>query len=500
MDEATLRTGMMLHILNEAIGDGAGMHKGQRKGVWAVFTKKRRITMIDCGRKWGKTEFCLYVLFRWAMFNQNGQYYYIAPFQKQAREILWRRAQAFLPQEHIAKINHSEMRITLTNGAFIKLDGADNFEAYRGITPDGLVYDEFKDHRSEFHAAMDPNLAVRDAQLLVVGTPPEEQEVPLDKNDDDDYEGKHPYDLMKEICQTDPDCDYFNMPSWVNPSISRDWLKWKKAQLIARGDEAEWYREYEAKRVSGGRDNIFPMFDRRHVVEHDILVDRISRDFTKLQWFCVADPGSSTCFGVLFGAHHPYSNDLYILDEIYERKLENTSTSKIIPKIRAIRDDLLSLNPALKYKKDLWNNVYDEAATWFYNEAAQSFSEFFFPTNKAQNKKDEGLSLIKDQLRLGKVFISNRCRFLTWEVVNYKRDPKTRKIPKENDHLIDCWRYMNAAAGITLKKLLPPEDQQSWRRFSTPQRDMEVIRREKGHEVVEVEADLADFDWVDYDD
>ena len=41
----------------------------------------------------------------------------------------------------------------------------------------------------------------------------------------------------------------------------------------------------------------------------------------------------------------------------------------------------------------------------------------------------------------GYLIISDRCEKLAWEMRNYAKDDKN-KIPKENDHLIDCLRYI----------------------------------------------------------
>jgi hypothetical protein len=101
-----------------------------------------------------------------------------------------------------------------------------------------------------------------------------------------------------------------------------------------------------------------------------------------------------------------------------------------------------------RYEQE-WLQGYDEAASWFAQEAAATYDEHFSPTCKAQNKKDNGLSLIKDQLLNGRVLISDRCDKLAWEVENYVKD-KNGRIPKVNDHLIDCWRYTNAALGFDL--------------------------------------------------
>jgi hypothetical protein len=434
-------------------------------------------------------------MFRWAL-TRVGSYYYIAPYQKQAKELLWanNRLPGFLPK-YVTKINNSEMRLTLTNGSFIKLDGADNFDSYRGVNPHGIAYDEFKDHKAEFHAAMAPNLATYKAPLVIVGTPPDETEIPSDEEMENE---RHPYDLMRDITSSNKDCAYFNYPTWVNPAIDRDWLKIERSILFARGDEAEWYREYEAKRVSGGRDNIFPMFDKKHCLAHEELMELVYKDAHRMRWLCIADPGSSTCFAVLFMAVHPYQKKIYILDELYVKRLEETSTSQMIPRIRGKIQDIFSLWPTFRYK-DKFEFYYDEAAAWFAAEAIASFDMPWTPTSKAQNKKEEGLSLIKDQLVRSQVLISKRCKYLTWEAANYKRDPKTKKIPKKNDHLLDCWRYGNAAAGFSLVKEHAPEDRDAWRRFSSIERDARIIGIEDSPEITQVDPSALDPVILDYD-
>src|SRR5690606_29797458 len=175
--------------------------------------------------------------------------YYIAPFMKQAREIIWasRRLQAFGPKEYLAgEPNNTEMRVNFLNGSFIKVDGSENYEAYRGITPDIIIYDEFKDFRPEFHVAMEPNLASKQAPLVIAGTPPE-------------VEGQ--YTVIADQIKDDPDGAWFNWPTWANPHIAKEWLRKKRTQLYARGEGTIWEREYAAKRVYGGPNSIFPMFD-----------------------------------------------------------------------------------------------------------------------------------------------------------------------------------------------------------------------------------------------
>jgi hypothetical protein len=51
------------------------------------------------------------------------------------------------------------------------------------------------------------------------------------------------------------------------------------------------------------------------------------------------------------------------------------------------------------------------------------------------------------------VNISDRCVHLANEVEKYSLDDKGN-IPKINDHLIDCWRYLNGAAHYNMHEIL----------------------------------------------
>jgi len=403
----------------------------------AIFYAGKSKIFLECGRKWGKSEILAYILWRFALTKPGAACYYIGPYQKQMKEIIWanKRLQGFGPQGYLdGPPNDTEMRLKFKNGSFIKVDGSDNYEAYRGITPDIMIYDEFKDFRPEFHIAMDPNLAPKKAPLVIAGTAPKGG-------------SKSQYFVMADEFAVNPDGAHFNFPSWYNPSLDRTWLKNKKEELYRRGEGYTWEVEYAAKRVTGGPMSIFPMFNKTyHVVPHDTLISSLYKDRKKLAWHVTADPGNATCFAVLFSVVNVYTQQIYHLDEMYVTVQADSSTSRIVPEIRRIKLDLFSDSEACGR---VWDQSSDEAATWFQVEALSSFDEFFAPTNKAQNKKEEGLSLIKDQLLTQKVAISSRCKMLEWELDNYIADSKGQ-VPKRDDHLIDCWRYVNAAAGLHL--------------------------------------------------
>lgn len=174
------QVGKIIHLLHQQFEP----HIGQKQVIKDLFWHEVDRLFVECGRKFGKTQLVCYCLWRWCLVFPNSKCYYFSPFAKQSKEIIWapRFIQNFGPTEFIKSINNTEMRIRFKNGSFIKLDGSDNLEAYRGITPDGLcVYDEFKDFKKEFHEAFEPNLAARGSPLLIVGTPPRLEDEDEDK-------------------------------------------------------------------------------------------------------------------------------------------------------------------------------------------------------------------------------------------------------------------------------------------------------------------------------
>lgn len=447
-------------------------HPGQIKVGKALFDQDTRHIFMQCGRNWGKTELVAYILWRWAALNPKSSCYYISPFQKQSREIIWasKRIQNMGPREWLLEgshgINNSEMRLNFTNGSFIKCDGSDNYDAYRGVKPHIVCYEEFKDFRPEWHVAMDPNLAAFNAPLLIIGTPPETE---------------NQFTSLAEEYRRTKGKAFYTGPSWENTYLDREWLSKKKQELYARGEGDVWEREYGGRFIRGGASTVFPMLNKAtHQLPHGALMDRISRDRPKLEWFCIADPGTTTCFAVLFMAVNPFKKEVYFLDEIYETSQKNTSVNEIGPRILQIEDEL--------WEKDQFRHVYDEAASWFANEALDRFGVFWEPTKKATNNKEHGLSLIKDALLQGRAYFSTNCQKLWWEMQNYAKD-SSGKVPKKNDHLIDCARYGLTAAGFGLNM----EDE-------PPMRDKDEMPRAYSLQK-DIDADMGkDWDIISSDD
>lgn len=397
-----------------------------------------------CGRNFGKTELVSYLLWRYARTFPGSENYYFSPYMKQSREILWEtnRVQGFGPKAWIeGNPNNTEMRVRFKNGSFIKLDGSDNVEAYRGVKPRGLtIFDEFKDFRPEFFEAYDPNRAAFNSPLLIIGTPPE-------------FEGQ--FTSLFQAWREDKNKATFQFPTSCNPHIDREWLGKKKAELYARGEGDVWEREYEARFIKGGARRIFPMWNDSFIKPHKELMDSIARDKRRLEWFVWCDPAGASTFAVLFGAINIYTRQVYFLDEIYEQNQSEMTVAKIGARLEAKASEL--------YLGE-WRHGYDEAETWFANEMLEHFGLHMEPTQKAKNDKMTGLSLFKDIMLAGKLTVSDRCKKLVWEIDNYQKDD-TGKIVKKNDHLLDCVRYILAASYYSLNESTEhrPEEDEMWR-------------------------------------
>ncbi len=167
----------ILSILHTRIWDkrsrtyGWQPHPGQVKAGRALFVDKKHRIFLQCGRKWGKTEFVLYTLVRHAILNPDTTCSYFAPSRKAAEALVWDRLKRFIPKEFLLENNperafmQQKLHIRLWNGSKITIDGTDDAESGRGLEPHLVVYDEFKDFKKGFHESMEPNLEVYNSPL-----------------------------------------------------------------------------------------------------------------------------------------------------------------------------------------------------------------------------------------------------------------------------------------------------------------------------------------------
>jgi len=407
--------------------------------------------------------------------NPNSHVYLIGPERKQEAEIVWASKLLYnmIPPnwivDHDKDINKSELRITLRNGSFIKIDGADNPDALRGYKPHFLAADEYKDWKPDSWHAMEPNLAAKQATCIIAGTPPDVKNHFVDMCDFAKREmenGNKRYFFMKR-------------PTHTNPHIDKVWLAEIERAYRDRGEYAIYKREYLAEFVPGGARSLLPTFNRRdHVRPSYHISSLIRKDRNKLQWFNLLDPASTSTFGALFLGYNATQKQIFVTREIYEKDPNYTSTSKIWPLIKDIEKEECS-------RPDRWLRICDNHEQWFINEVRDSFGEGgIISTQKQLNKKEEQLSIIKDIFLHNLILISDECVSFIWELENYALTTNGR-LPKANDHLIDCFRYFIAfiqyclptepvaiSKGLNLeirdRPLSIEEDYRSWRESRDP--------------------------------
>lgn len=102
----------------------------------------------------------------------NPRYAYLAPYYAQAKAVAWDYLKHFAGPLLAGKPMESELSVELVNGARVRLYGADNPDALRGIYLDGVVLDEYGDMRpSVWGEIIRPLLTDRQGWASFIGTP-----------------------------------------------------------------------------------------------------------------------------------------------------------------------------------------------------------------------------------------------------------------------------------------------------------------------------------------
>jgi hypothetical protein len=135
--------------------------------------RQERWSVIVAHRRCGKTVLCINDLIYRALIEdkEDGRYAYVAPYMSQAKTIAFDYLLKY-SRPVMAKSNQAELWVELVNGARIRLFGADNPDALRGLYLDGVVLDEYADMKpSIFGAVLRPLLADRKGWCTFIGTP-----------------------------------------------------------------------------------------------------------------------------------------------------------------------------------------------------------------------------------------------------------------------------------------------------------------------------------------
>src|SRR6516164_5298211 len=115
----------------------------------AFHDRTERFACIVTHRRAGKTVACIHDLQLGATRSNKirPRFAYLSPFLKQSKTVAWDYLRAAMaPLRAIgASVHETELRVDYPNGGQVRLYGADNPDALRGIYLDGVVLDEYAD-------------------------------------------------------------------------------------------------------------------------------------------------------------------------------------------------------------------------------------------------------------------------------------------------------------------------------------------------------------------
>jgi len=136
--------------------------------------RKERYAIIVAHRRFGKTVAAINDLIKDSLTipRKNVRVAYIAPYYRQAKAIAWDYLLEYTRDVEGSLVNASELRVDFPNGSRIRLFGADNYDAMRGLYFDSVVLDEPADFPANaWPSVIRPSLSDRKGRATFIGTP-----------------------------------------------------------------------------------------------------------------------------------------------------------------------------------------------------------------------------------------------------------------------------------------------------------------------------------------
>lgn len=199
-----------------------------RKQFRDFHARTERWACIVAHRRAGKTVAAINDIIRAAITCKSPMplFGYVAPYRSQAKSVAWDYLKHFA--EPITKTsNESDLIVELINGAKIRLFGADNADAMRGLGFDGMYLDEYGDFKpSVWGNVIRPALSDKQGWCVFGGTP----------------KGKNQFWSIFETSKRLPDEWFsFSLPASQSKLLPDSELQAAKAQLA----EDQYLQEYE---------------------------------------------------------------------------------------------------------------------------------------------------------------------------------------------------------------------------------------------------------------
>lgn len=199
-----------------------------RKQFREFHNRTQRWACLVAHRRAGKTVAAINDIIRAAITCKSPMalFGYVAPYRSQAKSVAWDYLKYFA--RPVTKVtNESDLIIELLNGAKIRLFGADNADAMRGLGFDGLYLDEYGDFKpSVWGNVVRPALSDKQGWCVFGGTP----------------KGKNQFWSIYETSRKLPN-EWFtlSLPASQSKLLPESELEAAKAQLA----EDQYLQEYE---------------------------------------------------------------------------------------------------------------------------------------------------------------------------------------------------------------------------------------------------------------
>lgn len=135
--------------------------------------RKERFACLVAHRRAGKTVAAVNDVIKRAIEGpRETPYAYFAPFRAQAKSVAWDYFKKYSLPLKGKDPNEAELKVSLVNGCFVQLFGADNADAARGMGFGGVYCDEYGDFRpSVWGNVIRPTLSDRRGWAVFGGTP-----------------------------------------------------------------------------------------------------------------------------------------------------------------------------------------------------------------------------------------------------------------------------------------------------------------------------------------
>ena len=139
--------------------------------------ESRRFTVLVAHRRFGKTVLAVNHLLKRALLcdRPRGSFAYVGPLRNQAKVVAWDYLKHYSAPLPGRTVNESELCITVPSnggGSRVRIFGADNPDALRGLYFDGVILDEVAQMKSDvWEEVIRPALSDRSGWALFIGTP-----------------------------------------------------------------------------------------------------------------------------------------------------------------------------------------------------------------------------------------------------------------------------------------------------------------------------------------